>query len=338
MVMVKAFSYGAGSYEIASLLQFHRVDWLAVAYADEGVELRKAGIHLPIMVLNAEDGSFYDLVTHDLQPVIFSFDQATAFASFLRAEGVQRFLVHVKVDTGMHRLGFDPEEAAALSAWLAQTPMFHLRSVFSHLAAGEDASEDAFTRAQAERFLDFCSRLEQELGHSFLRHMSNTASIIRHPELAFDMVRLGIGLYGVDPTSQGVPGLREVSTLRSTVAQVRGIRAGETVGYNRRSTVVRDSRIATIRIGYADGFPRSLGNGKGKVRIRGKLAPVIGSVCMDMTMVDVTDIPSVAPGDEVILFGRELPIDRMAEWAGTIPYEIMTGISQRVQRVYFEEL
>lgn len=338
MVMVKAFSYGAGSYEIASLLQFHQVDWLAVAYADEGVELRKAGIHLPIMVLNAEEGAFYDLVTHDLQPVIFSFDQARAFEAFLRAEGVQRFPVHIKVDTGMHRLGFDPGEAAALSAFLLQAPAFHLRSVFSHLAAGEDAAEDDFTWGQAERFLHFCSRLEQDLGHPFLRHMSNTAAIIRHPGLAFDMVRLGIGLYGVDPTRQGVPGLREVSTLRTTVAQVRRIPAGETVGYNRRSTVSRDSLIATIRIGYADGFPRSLGNGVGKVRIRGKLVPVIGSVCMDMTMVDVTDLPVVSPGDEVILFGKDLPIDQVAEWAGTIPYEIMTGISQRVQRVYFEEL
>jgi len=338
MVMVKAFSYGAGTYEIASLLQFHQVDWLAVAYADEGVELRKAGIHLPIMVLNTEEGAFYDLITHDLQPVIFSFELARAFAAFLRAEGVPRFPIHIKVDTGMHRLGFDPGEAEALSAFLARTPAFHLRSVFSHLAAGEDSMEDAFTWGQAERFLQFCSRLEQGMGHPFLRHMSNTAAILRHPGLAFDMIRLGIGLYGVDPTSQGVPGLREVSTLRTTVAQVRRIRAGDTVGYNRRSRVDRDSVIATIRIGYADGFPRSLGNGGGKVLIRGKLLPVIGSVCMDMTMVDVTDLPGVAPNDEVILFGRDLPIDQVAAWAGTIPYDIMTGISQRVQRVYFEEL
>jgi alanine racemase len=337
MVMVKAFSYGAGSYEIASLLQYHQVDQLAVAYADEGVELRKAGIRVPIMVLNAEENSFYSLTTYDLQPVLYSFELARSFSAFLHAEGVRSFPVHIKVDTGMHRLGFDPSEVRDLSDLLRQDPAFHVRSVFSHLAAGEDPAEDGFTWQQAERFLAFCSELEKGLGHPFLRHLSNTAAIVRHPGLAFDMVRLGIGLYGVDPALDDRATLREVSTLKTTVAQVRQIRKGETVGYNRRSVVSRDSVIATIRIGYADGFPRSLGNGAGKVWIRGHLAPVIGSVCMDMTMVDVTDLPGVASGDEVILFGKELPITDLALWAGTIPYEIMTGISQRVQRVYFEE-
>jgi alanine racemase len=337
MAMVKAFSYGAGSYEIASLLQFHQVDQLAVAYADEGVELRKAGIHLPIMVLNAEESSYYSLTTYDLEPVLYSFELTRSFSAFLHAEGIPSFPVHIKVDTGMHRLGFDPGEMGELSAFLAKDPAFRVRSVFSHLAAGEDPAEDAFTWHQAERFLDCCAELEKGLGHPFLRHLSNSAAIVRHPGLAFDMVRLGIGLYGVDPALRDKATLREVSTLKTTVAQVRRIRAGETVGYNRKSTLSRDSVIATIRIGYADGFPRSLGNGAGKVWLKGTLAPVIGSICMDMTMVDVTDIPGVAAGEEVILFGKELPIRDLAEWADTIPYEIMTGISQRVQRIYFEE-
>ena len=337
MVMVKAFSYGAGSYEIASLLQFHQVDQLAVAYADEGVELRKAGIHLPIMVMNAEENSFYSLTTYDLQPVLYSLELTRSFYRFLHAEGIPSFPVHIKVDTGMHRLGFDPGDVADLVTLLTLDATFHVRSVFSHLAAGEDPAEDGFTWLQAECFLSFCSELEKGLGYPFLRHLSNTAAIVRHPGLSFDMVRLGIGLYGVDPALKDKATLREVSTLKTTVAQVRRIRKGETVGYNRRSIVPRDSVIATIRIGYADGFPRSLGNGAGKVWLRGQLAPVIGSICMDMTMVDVTDVPGVVPGDEVILFGKELPITDLANWAGTIPYEIMTGISQRVQRVYFEE-
>ena len=333
MVMVKAFSYGSGSYEIANLLQFHKVDHLAVAYADEGVELRRAGIHLPIMVMNPEEATFASLVDHDLQPEIFSFGMLDLFSRYLQKEGVGEFPVHLKIDTGMHRLGFLPEEIGELlGIWPAS---MRVVSVFSHLVGSEDPAEDAFTRQQADAFREVCDRLEKGLGHGFIRHMANTAAISRHADLQMDMVRLGIGLYGVNTTrSQGIS-LREAAVLTTTVAQVKKVRAGETVGYNRRGKMERDSLVATIRIGYADGYPRALSNGAGKVMIRNRLFPVIGNVCMDMTMVDVTDMPDVREGEEVVIFGKGLDLKDVAEWAGTIPYEIMTGISQRVKRVYY---
>jgi alanine racemase len=336
MAMVKAFSYGTGAYEIASLLQFHRVDYLTVAYADEGVELRKAGIRLPIMVMNAEAGSFPLLTGYDLQPELYSMEMAEDLARFLRSEGVTGFPVHIKLDTGMHRLGFSVDEVPALAAWLKEHGIFQVQSVFSHLVASEDPAEDAFTMQQQTRFLDACGRLREGLGYDFLRHIANTAAIRRHPHLQLDMVRLGIGLYGIDPGMPGPGLLQEVARLKSTVAQVRHVAAGESVGYNRKGRLTRDSIVATIRIGYADGYPRSLGNGAGKVWIRGRLYPVVGNVCMDMTMVDITDGPDIRAGEEVILFGPELSVGLLSRWAGTIPYEILTGISQRVQRVYFE--
>ncbi|MCU0379922.1 MAG: bifunctional UDP-N-acetylmuramoyl-tripeptide:D-alanyl-D-alanine ligase/alanine racemase [Chitinophagaceae bacterium] len=337
MAMVKAFSYGAGAYEIASLLQFHRVDYLAVAYADEGVELRKAGIRLPIMVMNAEESSFPLLTAFDLQPELYSMEMARSLESFLQSEGLADFPAHIKLDTGMHRLGFSLADLPALTDWLGHSGIFRVQSVFSHLVASEDPAEDAYTKKQGDAFLEACSQLEQGMGYPFLRHIANTATIRRHPHLQLDMVRLGIGLYGVDPGQQEGSGLQEVSSLRTTIAQVRAVPKGETVGYNRKGKVDRDSLIATIRIGYADGYPRSLGNGAGRVWIRGQLFPVIGSVCMDMTMVDITGHPELRAGEEVVLFGKELPVARLAQWAGTIPYEILTGISQRVQRVYFED-
>jgi Alr-MurF fusion protein len=203
--------------------------------------------------------------------------------------------------------------------------------------ASEDPAEDEYTREQAGLFLQACTRLHEMLGYGFVRHLANTAAILRHPQLQLDMVRLGIGLYGIDPAFVSSAGLKEVSCLRTTIAQVRHVPAGQTVGYNRKGKLRRDSIIATIRIGYADGYPRSLGNGAGMVCIRGTFFPVIGSVCMDMTMIDITGHPEIRAGEEVVVFGRELPVTQLAEWAGTIPYEILTGISQRVQRVYFEE-
>ena len=336
MAMVKAFSYGAGAFEVARLLQFHGVDWLAVAYADEGVELRKAGIRLPIMVMNAEEHAFRMLTEFDLQPEIFSFEMSMAFNSHLISEGIRDFPVHVKLDTGMHRLGFAPGEAGALGRFLVEQGTMRVQTVFSHLVASEDPSEDAFTRGQAEHFLASCQTLSDILGYRFLRHLSNTAAIRRHPDLQLDMVRLGIGLYGVDPSVSHGLGLKEACTLRTTVAQLRDVAAGETVGYNRRWRLERDARIATIRIGYADGYPRSLGNGVGTVTIRGRECPVVGHVCMDMTMVDVSGLDDVRPGDDVLLFGPGLSVTALARKAGTIPYEILTGISQRVQRVYFQ--
>jgi alanine racemase len=337
MAMVKAFSYGSGSAEVAAILQFHKIDWLAVAYADEGVELRKAGISLPIMVMNADDAGFDILVNYGLEPEIYSFPLYHAFHRYLEQQGIRQFPVHVKFNTGMNRLGFETGDATELGKLLQQHNTMAVRSVFSHLAASEAAEHDAFTAHQVQLFKEACAALREKLGYDFIRHIANSASIIRNPDHQFDMVRLGIGLYGVDSVPADQLPLATVTVLRSTIAQVRTVKAGETVGYSRKGILGRDSRIATVRIGYADGYSRRLGNGKGKMFINGKLAPVVGSVCMDMTMIDVTDIPGVTDGDTVEIFGENLPVQELAAWADTIPYEVLTSISQRVKRVYWEE-
>jgi alanine racemase len=337
MAMVKAFSYGSGSAEVASVLQFHKVDWLAVAYADEGVELRKAGISLPIMVMNADEAGFDALVNYGLEPEIYSFTLYHAFHAYLGQQGIQGFPVHIKFNTGMNRLGFEVDEAGELGKLLHRNTTMAVRSVFSHLAASEAAEHDAFTAHQVGIFREACTTLKKTLGYDFIRHIANSAAIIRNPDYQFDMVRLGIGLYGVDSVSADSLPLATVTVLRSTIAQVRTVKAGETVGYSRKGIVQRDSRIATVRIGYADGYSRRLGNGRGRMFVNGKLAPVIGSVCMDMTMIDITDIPGVKEGEMVEIFGENLPVQDLAVWADTIPYEILTGISQRVKRVYWEE-
>ena len=337
MAMVKAFSYGSGSYEIANILQFHKVDYLAVAYADEGVELRKSGISLPIMVMNPEESSYHAITENNLEPEIFSFNILSSFRNFLQEQGLQSYPVHIKIDTGMHRLGFELCEIATLAKELAGNNFFTVQSVFSHLAGSEDAALDDFTRQQAGQYTQACSVLQQALAYPFIRHIANSAAIIRHPQLHFDMVRPGIGLYGADSSALGTLELKEAATLKTTIAQIKKIKAGETVGYTRKGKLQRDSIIATIRIGYADGYRRNLSNGAGSVLVNGKPAPVVGNIAMDMTMVDITGIPGVKEGDEVIIFGEGLPVTQLAQWAQTIPYEIMTGISQRVPRVYYEE-
>lgn len=337
MAMVKAFAYGSGGAEIAGVLQYHKVDYLGVAYADEGVELRKAGINLPVMVLNPEEISFDALVEYKLEPDVYSFELLHSFDQYLKKEAIESYPIHVEVETGMNRLGFATSDIEKLASYISKTSSFAVQSAFSHLSSSEDPNEDEFTFKQYERFSEAAIKLEQHLGYSFLKHIGNSAAIVRHPSLQLDMVRLGIGLYGVDSANSRQLDLQPVATLRSTIAQLKHLRAGEAVSYNRRGVVGRDSLIATVRIGYADGFSRRLGNGTGRMLVQGKLAPVIGTVCMDMTMVDVTDIKGVKEGDEVIIFGKKLPIQQLADWAGTIPYEIMTGISQRVKRVYFEE-
>jgi len=337
MVMVKAFAYGSGGAEIANTLQYHKVDYLGVAYADEGIELRKAGITLPIMVMNAETETFEALINDHLEPVIFSFAMLKSLDGFLKREGIKNYPVHVEIETGMNRLGFAANEIGNLCKELKNTSSFRIQSVFSHLAASEDPMSDEFTNKQFELFRQVSLLIETEVGYKFLRHIANSAAILRHPNMQFDMVRLGIVLYGVDSAATGQLDLEPVATLKSTIAQIRHLKAGETVGYNRKGVIEKDSVIATVSIGYADGFSRKLGNGSGKVWIKGQLAQVIGTVCMDMTMVDVTNIPGAKQGDEVIIFGKEIPIQDLANWAGTIPYEIMTGISERVKRVYYEE-
>ena len=337
MAMVKAFAYGSGGAEIAGVLQFQKVDYLGVAYADEGVELRKAGITLPIMVMNPEENAFEAIVEHNLEPEIYSFQLLHSFDLFLKAQALQQYPVHIEIETGMNRLGFSVNDIEQLGTKLKATPSFNIQSCFSHLAGSEEKGQDAFTEEQAIKFQQAATQLQERLGYSFLKHIANSAAAIRHPHLQMDMVRLGIGLYGVDSAATGKLDLQTVATLKSTVAQLKYLKTGDSVSYNRKGVVSRDSVIATIRIGYADGYPRRLGNGVGKIAVKGKLAPVIGTVCMDMIMIDVTDIAAVQEADEVIVFGKELSVQQLAEWATTIPYEIMTGISQRVKRVYFEE-
>lgn len=337
MAMVKAFAYGSGGAEIAGILQFHKVDYLGVAYADEGVELRKAGISLPIMVMNPEENAFDAIVEYNLEPEIYSLELLNAFNLFLQQEGLEQYPVHIEIETGMNRLGFTPDEMEKLASHLLSTASFKIQSVFSHLAASEEKGQEEFTKRQFEKFDIATQTLQQKIGYNFLRHIANSAAVVLYPDLHMDMVRLGIGLYGVDSTGSQKLNLRTVATLRSTVAQVKHLRAGDSVSYNRKTIVDRDSVIATVRIGYADGYPRRLGNGIGKVLIKGQLAPVAGTVCMDMIMIDVTGIADVHGGDDVIIFGNSLPVQQVAEMAGTIPYEIMTGVSQRVKRVYFEE-
>lgn len=336
MAMVKAFSYGSGSFEIANLLQFHKVDYLAVAYADEGVELRKAGISLPIMVMNAEEITFDVMMQYNLEPELFSFGILDAFANYIRQSGIHNYPVHIKLDTGMRRLGFEEADIKDLCERLRSTNLFKVQSVFSHLAASDSSAHDAFTEKQAKLFTKACKEIQKATGYKFLRHLANTSAIHRHKDLQFDMVRLGIGLYGVDSNESIQQQLKNVTTLKSTVSQVKKVKAGESVGYSRKGIAVKDSTIATVRIGYADGYPRLMSNGVGKMWINGKIVPVMGNVCMDMTMLDITGA-EVNEGDEVVVFGQELPVAEVAAWAQTIPYEILTGISQRVKRVYYEE-
>jgi len=336
MAMVKAFSYGSGSFEIANLLQFHKVDYLAVAYADEGVELRRAGITLPIMVMNAEESTFDMLVQFNLEPELYSFGILTAFENYLSQSGISNYPVHIKLDTGMHRLGFEADEIKALGKKLSASGQFKIQSVFSHLAASENKIHDDFTKHQADLFLKGCAAIQKNIRYPFIKHIANTSAIHRHKELQLDMVRLGIGLYGVDSNLGIQQQLRNVSTLKTTISQIKKVKAGESIGYSRSGIAEKDSIIATVRIGYADGYPRSLGNGNGKMNVNGILVPVIGNVCMDMTMLDITAI-AAKEGDDAMVFGEKLAVTEVALWANTIAYEILTGISQRVKRVYYEE-
>ena len=340
MGMVKAYSYGSGSFEIANVLQFHRVDYLVVAYADEGMELRRRGITLPIMVMNPEEQSFDTIINHSLEPEIYSFRILSQFT-----EAVKRSLrvrpnlvvpIHLKLDTGMHRLGFEEQEISELVARIKNNRSLRVASVFSHLAASDESAQDEFTRNQADMFNRIADEICSQFLYPVLRHMLNSAGIIRFPEYQMDMVRLGIGLYGIAPSSHEQKQLQNVGTLRTTISQIRSVTAGETVGYSRTGKAIRNTTVATIAIGYADGIPRSLGNGKGKVLVNGMFAATIGNVCMDMMMINITDIPA-REGDEVILFGSEYPVYQFASDADMIPYEVLTGISQRVKRIYFFE-
>lgn len=334
LAMVKAFGYGSGLFEIASVLQHHKVDYLGVAFADEGVELRQAGISLPIVVMNPEEKSFPQMLAHGLEPEIYSFRMLETWNRMVVQEGRGLSRIHLKVDSGMYRLGFFEEEAGELLAHLRRMPQLQVASVFSHLAGSDEARHDAFTREQAGVFQRFCDQLQGGLEAPFLRHLLNSAGVERFPRLQFDMVRLGIGLYGIS-AEKGVV-LQTVATLKTYISQIKTVRPGATIGYGRRGVLPEGSRIAVLPIGYADGLSRALSNGRGGVNIGGQMVPIVGSICMDMCMVDVSRL-SVKEGDEVVVFGQEPSVSEVAELLGTIPYEVLTGISRRVKRVYFKE-
>jgi alanine racemase len=288
------------------------------------------------MVMNAEEVTYDVLVQHNLEPELFSFGILSTFEDYLMRNGIQNYPVHIKLDTGMRRLGFEQKDIAALCSRLQSTAVFKIQSVFSHLAASDSALHDAFTNAQAKAFLEGCEQIQKITGYTFIRHIGNTSAIHRHKNMQFDMIRLGIGLYGVDAEPAIQQQLKNVTTLKTTISQIKKIKAGESIGYSRKGVAAKDSVIATVRIGYADGYPRLLSNGVGSMFVNGKLAPVIGNVCMDMTMLDITGVDALE-GDEVIVFGAALPVSELAASAQSISYEILTGISQRVKRVYFEE-
>lgn len=331
MAMVKASSYGAGRVEVASALQFNHVDYLTVAYADEGVDLRRGGITLPIMVMNPEEASFDDILNFHLEPDIYSFRILDLFAARLRAKGCARYPIHIEFDTGMHRLGFSGSDVDDLLARIAELEsLVEVRSVFTHLACADDPAMDQFTRDQIQRFRLWSQPLPG------IKHILNSSGITRFPEAQLDMVRLGIGLYGISPEPDVQAQLRQVSRLVTRISQIKVIPAGDTVGYNCRWRASRPSRIAILTIGYADGLHRGLGYGRGHVNVGGKPCPIVGSVCMDMCFVDVTDVPC-REGDRVVFFGDGDLLQRNAQAADTIPYELLTAVSPRVKRVYYHE-
>ena len=332
--MVKASAYGAGSYEIAKTLQDHRVDYLAVAVADEGSDLRKAGITSSIIIMNPELTAFKTMFDYKLEPEVYSFHLLNELIKAAEKEGVTNFPIHIKLDTGMHRLGFAPQDIPELIARLKRQTSVIPRSVFSHLVGSDSAQFDAFTRRQIETFENVSEELQEAFPHKILRHICNTAGIERYQGAQFDMVRLGLGLYGVNPFTNRM--LHNVSTLKTTILQVREVPQEDSVGYSRKGRLNRDSRIAAIPIGYADGLNRRLGNGHAYCLVKGQKAPYVGNICMDVCMIDVTDI-DCREGDKVIIFGDELPVTVLADALDTIPYEILTSVSNRVKRIYYQD-
>ncbi len=336
MAMVKAFSYGSGSFEIANVLQYHQVNYLAVAYADEGVELRKSGISLPIMVMNPEDHAFDTMIKHQLEPEIFSFRALHLLEETISNNPIplnKPVKIHLKLDTGMHRLGFNKNEIKSLIERLAKNDQIYVQSVFSHLAASDNPAFDEFTKKQISEFEQMASQIKDAATHHVMMHILNSAGIERFPEAHFDMVRLGIGLYGTEPSENK---LENVVSLRSSVSQIKTVKKGESVSYNRSWFAQKDTTIGIVSVGYADGLMRNLGNGKLTLWINDKPVKIIGDICMDMCMVDLTGIDA-KEGDDVIVFDNNHKVHELAEKAGTITYEILSRISRRVKRVYYYE-
>ncbi len=333
--MIKADGYGAGAVEIARTLQDHRVDYLAVAVADEGVTLRKAGITANIMIMNPEMTAFKTMFDYDLEPEVYSFRLLDALIKAARKEGITGWPVHIKLDTGMHRLGFDPvDDMDELIDRLKHQNAVIPRSVFSHFVGSDSDDFDAFSAQQFALFEEGSSKLQSAFSHKILRHIDNSAGIEHFPERQLDMCRLGLGLYGIDSRDNRI--LNTVSTLKTTILQMHHVPAGETVGYSRKGKLDRDSVIAAIPIGYADGLNRHLGNRHGYCLVNGQKAEYVGNICMDVAMIDVTDIPC-QEGDQVEIFGEHLPVTVLSDAIDTIPYEVLTGVSNRVKRVYFQD-
>ena len=328
MVMVKAFSYGNGSYEIAHHLEYHKADYLAVAYVDEGVALRKKGIQTPIMVLNADGSQFSQLIEHNLEPEIYSFRQLRALQYELSKSNLSNYPIHLKVDTGMRRLGFESAEISKVVNWISEQSEIHLASVFSHLASTDDRN---FTQVQLDEFTSICARIEDVIERPFLKHILNSSGIMKYPTAQFDMVRLGIGLYGIANEN-----LLNCSSLKSVISQIKVVSTGESVGYNRSYFTTEVIRIGIVPIGYADGLNRALSNGVGAVYINGVKAPIVGDVCMDMCMVDLS-LVNAQEGDEVIVWSSQQHIEALAKSLNTISYEVLTNVSQRVKRVFIQE-
>ena len=332
--MVKAAAYGSGAREIARTLQDHNVDCLAVAVVDEGVELRNAGITIPIMIMDPEVSSFRTLFRNNLEPEVYDFRLLEELIAVAEHSGITNYPVHIKLDTGMHRLGFEEKDLPRLIARLESQSALIPKSIFSHFATSDETSMDEYTKRQAKLFIKLTDEFQKHFNHKIIRHLCNTAGIERFPEYHFDMVRLGLGLYGINPIDNSL--LNNVSSLITTILQIRDVKAGEAVGYGRRGEILRATRIATIPIGYADGLNRHLGNGHGYCLVNGRKAPYVGNICMDACMIDVTGI-DCKEGDKVEIFGNNLPVTVLSDLLGTIPYEILTLISNRVKRVYFHD-
>ena len=332
-VMVKAFSYGSGSREIASLLQYHRVDYLMVAFADEGIELRAAGITIPIAVMNPEREAFDNMIMFNLEPEIYALDILEDFNQALNKHGIKRFPIHIKLNTGMNRSGFDEQDIPQLLEFFEAERSVYIRSIFSHLAGSDETMHDEFTLDQIHLFERMTERIQTQFNYKIWRHILNSAGIERFPQYHFDLVRLGIGLHGISATNAQ---LQAVSSFKTYISSIRNVPEGQSIGYGRKSYTTRPSRIAVIPVGYADGLNRHLSNRAGNVFVKGKRVPIIGNICMDTCMIDITDTDATI-GDEVEIFGKHIPVSELAEQLGTIPYEILTGISFRVKRVYYKE-
>lgn len=334
MVMVKALAYGSGSYEVGQFLEYHGVEYLSVAYADEGVTLREDGIKTPILVLNPEISAYPRMIKYQLEPQIYNFKTLQYFTEALQKNNTSDvpYPIHIKLNTGMNRLGFEPSEMEELGKSLSENPHIKVDSVFSHLSGSDEPSMDDHTDMQFQKFVTSAEALGNQLSYPFMRHLLNSSGVLRHADYQLDMVRVGIALYGFSSDPESQQKLQPVSRLKTRISQIRKVEQGEQVGYSPKSKLQSTRTIAVLSIGYADGYPRLLGNGLGRVYINGKYAHTVGNICMDMCMVDVTDI-DCAEGDTAEVFGDHVEIYELAEKLKTIPYEVLTNISQRVKRI-----